>query len=94
MAVNLNGPFFLMRLFLPDFIARKRGCIINTASRGGTIDTPFNISYNTSKAALIRLTACLQTEVDAKGLRDIHMYALHPGGVLTNMSKGQSVAQE
>lgn len=88
MAVNLNGPYFLMRLVLPDFLARRRGCIINMASRAGTTTGPLLIDYHTSKTALIRLTACVQAEVDLHKVEDVHLYSLHPGAVVSDMSKG------
>ncbi|KAH8595337.1 hypothetical protein B0O99DRAFT_594530 [Bisporella sp. PMI_857] len=86
MSINFNGPLFLMHLVLPDFIARRRGCIINIASRHGTVSTPLTSDYNCSKASLIRLTQCLQQEVDLLQAGDVHMYALHPGGVRSDMS--------
>ncbi|KAG4431541.1 hypothetical protein IFR05_012976 [Cadophora sp. M221] len=85
-AINFTGPMFLMHLVLPDFIARRRGCIINIASRHGTVSTPLMCDYNTSKAALIRLTQCIQAEVDMYQASDIHLYALHPGGIRSNIS--------
>ena len=87
MAVNLTGPMNFMSLLIPRFRSRKRGCVINMASRSGTISSPFCSSYNTSKAALIRLTRCIQMEVDYDGLTDIHLYALHPGAVVSAMSQ-------
>ena len=43
------------------------------------------MSYNAAKAALIRATACLQSELDVDGLNGIHMYALHPGANKTGL---------
>jgi NAD(P)-dependent dehydrogenase (short-subunit alcohol dehydrogenase family) len=64
--------------------ARRQGCIINIASRSGTVDVPMCLAYNTSKAAVIRMTHTLQKEMELDGLDDaIQVYALHPGGVLT-----------
>lgn len=86
MSINFNGPLFLMHIVLPDFIARRRGCIINIASRHGTVSTPLTCDYNSSKSALIRLTQCIQTEVDMYQADDVHMYALHPGGIKSAVS--------
>lgn len=55
------------------------------ASRSGTTTHPFCISYNSAKAALIRFTACLQSELDVDGLDGIHTYALHPGANKTGL---------
>ncbi|KAH7146829.1 hypothetical protein B0J13DRAFT_500713 [Dactylonectria estremocensis] len=86
LAVNLLGPFYPARLVIPGFMQRKQGCIINIASRGGTIDIPFNTIYSTSKAALTRMTSCWQLELDSTGCDDIHMYALHPGAVHSELT--------
>jgi NAD(P)-dependent dehydrogenase (short-subunit alcohol dehydrogenase family) len=70
---------------------RGGGCIINIASRSGTVDVPMTLGYVTSKAALIRATHTLQMEMKLDNLDPaIHMYALHPGGVLTGMGAGTS----
>jgi NAD(P)-dependent dehydrogenase (short-subunit alcohol dehydrogenase family) len=67
--------------------------VINIASRSGTVDVPMALGYNTSKAALIRATHTLQREMEVDGLDPaIHMYALHPGGVLTDMGASAAPA--
>lgn len=85
MAVNFNGPYCLMRLLMPTFRAQRSGCVINIASRAGTVVIPWSTSYCASKAALINLTGCVQKEADAEGFDGIHLYALHPGGVRSAM---------
>lgn len=75
---------------LPAMRERKKGVIINIASRAATVDFPFSVGYNSSKAAVARATSTLQEEIDLDGLGDtIQMYALHPGGVLTAMAQGE-----
>ena len=86
MAVNLHGPYYMMRLLIPTFRAQRRGCVLNIASRAGTLYIPFSTGYCASKAALINLTGCVQKEIDMDGLDDIHLYALHPGGVQSEMT--------
>lgn len=67
---------------------RKSGIIINIASRAATVDVPFCIGYNSSKAAVTRATSTLQAELEADGIgENVMLYALHPGGVWTDMSK-------
>ncbi|CZR67967.1 uncharacterized protein PAC_17866 [Phialocephala subalpina] len=84
--VNFKGPLITTHLVLPSMISRRSGCIINIASRSGTVDVPMCLGYNTSKAAVIRMTSTLQREIELDGLDDeIQFYALHPGGVLTAM---------
>lgn len=83
----------LMRLILPSFIERGRGCVINLASRAGTINVPFNISYSTSKAALLRLTSALQAEVDEVApSSDIQFYSIHPGAIRSGITTAGQMA--
>lgn len=84
--VNFKAPLMLIHEVLPRMRDRRSGCIINIASRSGTIDMPMTLGYVTSKGALIRATNTLQQEMGLDGLDPaIHMYALHPGGVLSGM---------
>lgn len=85
-AVNFHGPYYLMRLFLPKFREQRSGCILNIASRAGTVAIPYSTSYCASKAAMINLTACTQKELDVEDLHDIHLYSLHPGGIKSTMT--------
>ena len=75
-----------MRFLLPIFRDQRSGCVLNIASRAGTVDMPYSTSYCSSKAALIHLTACAQKELDIEGFADIHLYSLHPGGVRSEMT--------
>lgn len=43
------------------------------------------VQYASGKAALIRAVGCLQEELILDGEDNIHIYALHPGGVLTGL---------
>ncbi|KAL5118333.1 hypothetical protein ACEQ8H_003682 [Pleosporales sp. CAS-2024a] len=84
--VNFKAPLMLIHQMLPRMRDRGQGCIINIASRSGTVDVPMTLGYVTSKAALIRATHTLQKEMELDGLDPaIHMYALHPGGVKSSM---------
>ena len=88
--VNFKAPLMLIHQVLPRMKKRGSGCIVNIASRSGTVDVPMTLGYVTSKAALIRATHTLQMEMALDGLDPaIHMYALHPGGVLTGMGGGE-----
>ena len=64
--------------------------MINIASRAGTVDVPMCVAYNTSKAAVIRLTHTLQAEMELDGFDDcIQFYAVHPGGVWTGIANSK-----
>ena len=75
-----------MRLLLPRFKAQRAGCVLNIASRAGTVAIPYGTSYCASKAALINLTACAQRELDIEAYDGVHLYALHPGGIKSGMT--------
>lgn len=85
-SVNFQGPYYLMRLLIPKFREQGSGCVLNIASRAGTVIIPYSTSYCASKAALINLTGCVQKEMDIEGLQDIHLYSLHPGGIKSAMT--------
>jgi short-subunit dehydrogenase len=71
--------------------ARRAGIIINVASRAATVDVPFAVGYNSSKAAVVRAVSTLQEEIDLDGLGEtLQLFSLHPGGVPTAMSKSKS----
>lgn len=77
---------------LPKMRERKKGVIINVASRAGSMDFPSGLAYCVSKSAVIRLTGCIQLALDAEGLGDdIQIYALHPGGRPYRHAKKYSV---
>jgi len=91
LAINLNGPYFLTRLALSVFMDRREGCVLNIASRAGSVATPFNTTYSVSKAAVIRMTNCLQMEMNILGYKNIHMYALHPGAVASALASKEGL---
>lgn len=71
---------------IQDMRKMGEGCIVNIASRAGTVTAPFAAAYSTAKSGLIRATSCWQKELEIDGFGDkIHLYALHPGGVRAGM---------
>lgn len=81
-AVNLTGPFLLMRAAIPHMIEGGGGSIINMASVGGKRCLPGMAAYCTSKAGLIMLTQ--QAALDY-GPQNIRCNAVCPAGVKTAM---------
>ncbi|KAI1611781.1 3-oxoacyl-reductase [Exophiala viscosa] len=80
--INFKGTMLCIYEVLQSMRERKSGCIINMASRAATVDMPGGVSYNSSKAAVVRATASLQEEFEQEGLgQNLHTYCLHPGGV-------------
>jgi NAD(P)-dependent dehydrogenase (short-subunit alcohol dehydrogenase family) len=88
--VNLKGSYLPMKSFLPLMVeaAKTTGAIVdvvNISSIGATIVVPGASGYQVSKLAVTRLTEFVQVEY---GAQDINCLAVHPGGVLTDLSKG------
>lgn len=85
--VNLRGPYLVTRAFLPLLLAGGDKTIVNVSSIGAHATMPGASAYQTSKLALLRLTEFVVAEYGAQG---VLAYAIHPGGVRTQMTSGMS----
>jgi len=66
--VNLNAPAQLMRLFLPDMIARKTGAVLNVSSVSAFQPAPYQTLYGASKAGLQSLSQGVRAELKGTGV--------------------------
>jgi meso-butanediol dehydrogenase/(S,S)-butanediol dehydrogenase/diacetyl reductase len=82
-AVNLTGPFLLMKEVIPHMLKEGGGSIINIASLGGLRCLPSMPAYCSSKAGLIMLTQQAALEYGSKNIRS---NVVCPGGVSTEMT--------
>ena len=73
--VNLTGTVELCRLFLPQMLRRKSGCIVNVSSVWGISGASCEVDYSAAKAAVAGLTRALAREV---GRAASASTALHP----------------
>lgn len=80
--VNVLGAIECSRVFLPQMIRRKSGCIINISSMWGQVGASCEVDYSTSKAALIGFTKALAQEVAPSGIR---VNCIAPGVIRTPM---------
>jgi NAD(P)-dependent dehydrogenase (short-subunit alcohol dehydrogenase family) len=55
-AVNLSGPFFMMRAAIPHMLARGGGAILNVSSVYGLVALKNTASYGAAKGGLVQLT--------------------------------------
>ncbi len=83
LAVNLFGPFHLLRAALPVMRRQEHGRVINLVSRNAEFTPAGLVGYNTSKAALWALTRTAARETEGT---DILVNALIPGPTLTDMN--------
>lgn len=88
-AVNLHGPFYLIRRLLPAMVKRGWGRIVNVSSISGTLGTPELSAYCASKWGLNGLTRAVAAEVEGTG---VSVMAVLPGSVDTEMLKGSDFA--
>jgi NAD(P)-dependent dehydrogenase (short-subunit alcohol dehydrogenase family) len=80
LAVNLDAPFHLTRLALPDMLTAGCGRIINIASTAGLVAGAEMTAFVTSKHGLVGMTRAVA--VDAGG-RGVTCNAICPGWVRT-----------
>ncbi len=78
-AVNVTGPFQMIRAAMPALRQAGHGAIVNVASIAGTCAIGSSVAYAASKAALINMTTSL-----ARALApDVRINAVAPGFVDT-----------
>lgn len=69
LAVNLLGPFLMIRACLPGMLARGRGHVVTLGSVAGRRAFPHNGAYSASKFGVRGLHAVLSEEVRGTGVR-------------------------
>lgn len=86
MAVNLNAPYVLAKIFAPAMIERKWGRIINISSISGQKAEAYGTAYSASKFGLIGVTQSLALEL---ARHCITVNSVCPGWVETDMAQEQ-----
>jgi NAD(P)-dependent dehydrogenase (short-subunit alcohol dehydrogenase family) len=81
MAVNLRGPFLMVKHAAPAMIARKSGKIVNIASGTAYKGMPLMLHYVTSKGGVVAFTRALSREL---GAHNICVNTLAPGLTLSD----------
>ena len=84
LAVNLNGPMYLIRKSLEYMLKEEKGNIINIISVGGLFGARAGAAYTTSKHALVGLTKNTAFMYANKGIR---CNGICPGAVATNIGE-------
>ena len=93
MGVNLHGPFYVTRAFLPFLLEQGWGRIINISSVVGQTGNFGQANYSASKGGLIAFTMTLARELARK---NITANVVAPGFIETDMTRGlpQAVTEQ
>ena len=81
MAVNIRGPWLMVKHVAPHMKARRAGKIINIASGAAYKGVPRMLPYVCSKGAMLALTRSLSRELGDYG---IAVNTLAPGYILSD----------
>ncbi|HVD75932.1 MAG TPA: glucose 1-dehydrogenase [Xanthobacteraceae bacterium] len=81
MAVNLRGPFLMVKHVAPHMIARGYGKIINIGSGTAYRGIPWMLHYVTTKGGIMAFTRALARELGGNGIR---VNTLAPGFTLSD----------
>jgi NAD(P)-dependent dehydrogenase (short-subunit alcohol dehydrogenase family) len=81
MAVNLRGPFFMVKHVVPHMKARQYGKIINIGSGTAYRGIPMFLHYVTSKGGIVAFTRALSRELGEYGIR---VNTLAPGFTMSD----------
>jgi NAD(P)-dependent dehydrogenase (short-subunit alcohol dehydrogenase family) len=81
MAVNVRGPFLMVKHVAPLMIAKGRGKIVNISSGSAYKGLPFMSHYVTSKGAMLGFTRALAREL---GAHNLNINTLAPGLILSD----------
>lgn len=84
MRVNLDGPFYLSRLVMPEMIERQYGRMVYTSSTAGLVAEHAGSAYNSSKHGLLGL---MRSVAQDGGSHGITSNAVLPGWVRTEMAE-------
>jgi len=89
--VNLYGPIYMTKAFLPHLLQRPVAHIVNVSSMGGFFPVPGQTLYGASKAAVKLLTEGLYAELIETNVR---VTVVFPGAIATNIAQNSGVVIE
>lgn len=86
-AVNVETPTHMMKLFLPDMVKNGKGKVLNVSSTAGSMPGPLQAVYYATKAYMTSVSNAIWRELQGTG---VTVTALQPGAMRTGFSaRGQ-----
>ncbi|MBC7878654.1 MAG: SDR family oxidoreductase [Anaerolineales bacterium] len=89
MNINLYGPIYMIKAFLPHLLQRPEGHIVNTSSMGGFLPVPGQTMYGATKAGVKLLTEGLNSELLHTNVR---VTVVFPGAIGTNIAGNSGIS--
>ena len=86
--INFWGVVYGTKAFLPHFLERDIGWIVNISSVFGIIGFPTQSAYNATKFAVRGFTEALRWELEGTG---VTACTVHPGGIQTDIVRNARV---
>ena len=90
MCINLDGPYHLSRLVLPQMVERRYGRIVYTSSTAGLVAEYAGSAYSSSKHGLLGLMRSVAQDAGPFGITS---NAVLPGWVRTEMADRSAQAE-
>jgi short-subunit dehydrogenase len=88
MNVNLYGPLYMVKAFLPELLKRPVAHIANVSSMGGFLPVPGQTIYGATKAAVKLMTEGLYAELLDTNVK---VTVIYPGAIGTNISVNSGI---
>jgi NAD(P)-dependent dehydrogenase (short-subunit alcohol dehydrogenase family) len=82
LGINLWGPIYGTKAFLPTMLSQGHGHIVNFSSVFGFVTMPSQSAYHISKFGIRGFTECLSRELEGTG---VSATVVHPGGIATRI---------
>lgn len=86
--VNLYGPIYMIKTFLPELLKQPEAHIVNVSSMGGFFPFPGQTMYGASKAGVKLLSEGLYAELLGS---NVGVSVVFPGATNTNITKNSGV---
>jgi NAD(P)-dependent dehydrogenase (short-subunit alcohol dehydrogenase family) len=90
LAINLTGPFKLIRALLPAMLAAGKGSIVNVTSEAALRGNASGNAYTVSKHGIVGLTRSAAFMYGSSGIR---VNAVAPGAVATGIPMPKTVSE-